>query len=181
MLKITELTHLLLKEIVQEGDYCVDATCGNGHDTLFLAKLVGTTGHVDSYDIQDLAIDNAKTLTQDFTNISFVNTSHENIKIKNCKVVLFNLGYLPHGDKKIHTTKESTIKALDNLLDQIADNPLLNIMVVIYPGHDEGLKESMAIDEWSASLDSATYLVMKYQPTNQHRAPYLVTINKKTH
>ena len=36
----------------KEGDYAVDATLGNGHDTCFLAKIVGDNGKVFGFDIQ---------------------------------------------------------------------------------------------------------------------------------
>ncbi len=39
-------------QVVQAGDTVVDATAGNGHDTLFLAKLVGPSGAVYAIDVQ---------------------------------------------------------------------------------------------------------------------------------
>jgi len=50
------LSHLLMRNFVQEGDRTVDATCGNGHDTLLLATLVSDSGHVWGFDIQQQAI-----------------------------------------------------------------------------------------------------------------------------
>ena len=38
MQKITEIAHQLLKERLKEGNIVVDATCGNGFDTVFLAR-----------------------------------------------------------------------------------------------------------------------------------------------
>ena len=44
------LTHL------KEGDVAVDFTMGNGHDTEFLSKTVGESGHVFAFDIQEMAL-----------------------------------------------------------------------------------------------------------------------------
>ncbi|MBC7032591.1 SAM-dependent methyltransferase, partial [Salmonella enterica subsp. enterica serovar Enteritidis] len=46
-----------MNQVVNPGDHVIDATVGNGHDTVYLAKLVGTTGHVDGFDIQSAAIE----------------------------------------------------------------------------------------------------------------------------
>lgn len=43
-----------------EGDIVIDATMGNGHDTQFLAELVGENGHVYAFDIQESAVANTK-------------------------------------------------------------------------------------------------------------------------
>ena len=68
MLKTTELTHLLISHIIKEGSRVVDATAGNGHDTFFLSNLVGETGKVFSYDIQEVAINNTKLLNKNTNN-----------------------------------------------------------------------------------------------------------------
>lgn len=46
-----QYSHQLLTEIVQPGDVVIDATMGNGHDTLFLSELVQSTGRVFSFDV----------------------------------------------------------------------------------------------------------------------------------
>lgn len=54
----------LAEAIIQDGDAVVDATCGNGHDTKFLAGLAGAEGKVYSFDIQAEAIENARHAVQ---------------------------------------------------------------------------------------------------------------------
>ena len=44
--RILPYARILLEKAVSPGDIAIDATAGNGHDTLFLAKLVGENGHV---------------------------------------------------------------------------------------------------------------------------------------
>ena len=53
---ILEFSHRLLKTAAQEGDTVIDATVGNGHDTIILAHLVGDQGKVFGFDIQEQAI-----------------------------------------------------------------------------------------------------------------------------
>lgn len=56
------IIHRIIEEKVQPGDICIDATAGRGNDTLFLAKLVGETGHVTAFDIQQDAVDSTRAL-----------------------------------------------------------------------------------------------------------------------
>ena len=179
MLKTTELTHLLISHVLKEGCVAVDATCGNGFDTLFLSKLVGDTGQVYAYDIQESAITNSKNLTKDSNNITFHLKSHEFIEESNIDVVLFNLGFLPNGDKSITTLKDSTLTSIKNLVSRFDENPNMHIFIVCYPGHNEGFLESEALLTYTKTLDSKKFLVTTYIPTNQKNAPFLITINKK--
>ena len=56
--KLTEMIHEILRPIIKPGDLVVDATLGNGFDTLFLAKAVGPQGKVIGFYIQECAIEN---------------------------------------------------------------------------------------------------------------------------
>ena len=178
MLKTTELTHLLISYVIKEGSRVVDATAGNGHDTLFLSKLVGPNGKVYAYDIQEQAIINSKDLTKNQTNIEFFLKSHEFIDQNNLDLVLFNLGFLPNGDKTITTLCSTTINSLKNLIANYNLNPNMYIFIVVYPGHNEGKIESDELLKFTKNLPS-NLLVTTYIPHNQNNAPYLITINKK--
>ncbi len=61
-LSVTEIVHDLVRPHVRPGDTALDATAGNGHDTLFLAQCVGPTGRVFAWDIQPLAIERTAAL-----------------------------------------------------------------------------------------------------------------------
>lgn len=50
----------MLRQVVQPGDTVVDATLGNGHDTLMLCELVGETGRVIGFDIQPDAVERTR-------------------------------------------------------------------------------------------------------------------------
>src|SRR5690625_6363206 len=122
MLKsILNYAHYLIQQSVTKGETVIDATCGNGNDTLFLSRLVGDEGHVLAFDIQDKAIDNTKErLSEELRhNVTVIQDSHENMPkyidqklTGNIGGAIFNLGYLSKGDKKISTKSESNITAL---------------------------------------------------------------------
>lgn len=179
MLKTTELTHLLIKQHLHNGDICIDATCGMGNDTLFLRSIVGNEGIVHAYDIQLDAINETKALLKNFNNIIYHHASHETIDILDAKVILFNLGYLPNHDKTIKTNKDSTLNAIKNILNIYINHPEMILFINCYPGHKEGLEESITLIEYCRSLDSKKYLTTIYQPINQNNAPFLITVKQK--
>ena len=45
----------VLSRAIQPGDRVIDATMGNGHDTLYLCEAVGPEGHVYAFDVQPQA------------------------------------------------------------------------------------------------------------------------------
>lgn len=173
----------LLKDHITKGDTVVDATCGNGNDTLFLADLVGTEGKVYGFDIQKQAVEQTrKKLMQSnlFIQAECIQDGHENIAqwVKEpVNAAMFNLGYLPGSDKGMTTKPETTIKAIQSLLSLLTLNGL--ITVVVYTGHDQGY-ESFQLDKYLEKLPQKQYSVMKYQFINQvHYPPYLIAIEKK--
>ena len=58
--QITEYCHRFLQDYIHEGDHCIDATCGKGHDTEFLCRLAGKTGRVYGFDIQMEAVEQTR-------------------------------------------------------------------------------------------------------------------------
>lgn len=179
-------SHTLLQEIIHENDIVVDATMGNGNDTVFLANLVGENGHVYAFDIQEKAIENTKiTLNEQdlLQRTSLLNQGHETIDYvipQNVpiKAAIFNLGYLPKSDKKVITKSETTIQALTQLLPLLA--PKGRIILVVYFGHDGGREELEAVQNFCLSLPQKEYNVLAYQFINQkNNPPILYCIEKK--
>jgi len=68
----------------------VDATCGNGNDTAFLASLVGENGRVFGFDIQDKAIANTTKKLTDLNlidRVTLIKDGHQNMdKYIDCPV-----------------------------------------------------------------------------------------------
>src|ERR1700728_1018649 len=136
-----ELAHRYWQEMVGPHDLVIDATCGNGYDTLFLASLKPKMLY--AIDIQSQAIqETSKRLYKDFSpeemnNIKVLQMSHETfpaeIQPHSIKLIVYNLGYLPKGNKTQTTLAETTVRSLQSALSLICDNGIIS--VTCYPGH----------------------------------------------
>ena len=155
-------------------------TVGNGNDTLFLCNKLNK-GHVFGFDIQDIAINNTKKLLEEnnINNYTLFNTSHENINevlnqyINKISLILFNLGYLPNGDKIITTNHKSTLNALKNSFKMLNNKGI--ILIVVYP-HKEGKIEEKEIIYY---LNQNNIKYNTYHNTDNINAPYLIEIKKE--
>ena len=179
-------SHQLLKECVKNGDTVVDATMGNGHDTLFLAELVGASGKVHAFDIQEQAFNTTRqrlTEAKLLDRVSLHLTGHEHVLAylqpdERIQAAIFNLGYLPNSDKNCITLPATTKQALDSLLTQLSAKG--RIIVVSYYGHVGGKEELQVVDTYCQSLPQESYNVLKYQFINQkNQPPILFCIEKK--
>ncbi|MFD1413437.1 class I SAM-dependent methyltransferase [Oceanobacillus jeddahense] len=176
--------HKLLKESLIEGDIAIDATCGNGYDTLFLSQAVGPSGKVYGFDIQEQAIQktNEKLQENDCQNVLLIQDSHERlhnyIEENIFGGAIFNLGYLPKSDKSIVTKAPSTLAAIEAILEKLKSNGL--VILVIYYGHPGGEEEKEAVLSYTSQLDQKVYQVLQYKFINQqNQAPFLIAIEKK--
>ncbi|MEM9398571.1 MAG: class I SAM-dependent methyltransferase [Verrucomicrobiota bacterium] len=180
---LTEIAQEKVKQHLLTGSIAIDATAGNGHDTLFLAKQVSGQGHVYAFDIQQQAIDNTSLLLQrhKLSHVTLIKTNHADMKEHlapkhrtNVRGVMFNLGYLPSGDKSLITAAESTLPALDTSLQLLHPEGMLSIM--IYPDHPGGKEEKAAVFEWTRHLDKKNYRWEHLKPSSE-RGPHLVLIS----
>jgi tRNA G37 N-methylase Trm5 len=186
-LPLTELTHQLLQKHVQEGDCVLDATAGNGHDSLFLLDLVKTKGRIFSFDIQQAALDATRKLTQrhpDADRIECIHASHVFMErhipeefIGAISAVVFNLGYLPGSDKSIITRTSSTLEALDAACRVICTGGVIAVMA--YPGHAGGDQEAAAVKQWCEEREYPQFQITLYlnRPENP-AAPMLFFLRK---
>jgi len=176
----TELAHLLLSDLIRKGDTVVDATCGNGHDTLFLAALVGEEGRVIAYDIQEAAIRETRALATHAKfgeRVSLHHKSHawmsEDLEVESVRAVVFNLGYLPGEDHVVTTEVDGTLKALEAAARAI--EPEGGLSVVCYPGHEAGAVEAEAVEQWFSELPNKGWRVAKYAMLGTRKpAPFLL-------
>lgn len=188
MLKgIIDYSHELLKTSITEGEVAIDATCGNGNDTLVLSQIVGDSGHVYAFDIQEQAIQNSKQLLAEHerNNVTLIHGNHAELeqyvpeKLKG-KVggAIFNLGYLPRSDKTIITKGETTIAAIESILSYLKKNGV--IVIVIYHGHEGGQTEKEQVLAYAKNLDQKKHNVLMYRFINQkNNPPFIVAIQKK--
>ena len=165
----------MINEHVKEGDIVLDCTVGNGNDTISLAKLVGQTGKVYGFDIQKKAIDiTLKQLTCENINnrVILIEDGHENIDLyiqEKLDFIIYNLGYLPKGDKRIKTNKDTTLISLKKSLNLLNNNGI--ILITCYIGHDGGLDEKKLVEQLLSNLDQKIYNVIKYEFINQKNFP----------
>lgn len=165
----------MMNENVKEGDIVLDCTVGNGNDTLSLARLVGQTGKVYGFDIQKRAIDiTLEQLTCENINnrVELIEDGHENIDFyikEKLNFIVYNLGYLPKGDKTIKTNKNTTLISLKKSLDLLNNNGI--ILITCYIGHEGGLDEKNVVEEFLATLDQKIFNVIKFEFINQKNFP----------
>jgi len=169
-LRATELAHELVAERLVAGDAAVDATAGNGHDTLFLAGQVGPGGRVIAFDIQDVAISSTRGRLEEegvLDRVTLIHDSHENCVrclgehgVGRLKAVMFNLGYLPGGDRSLVTRPEITVSALQSLLGIVVPGGVITL--ILYIGHPGGSKEAEAVLRFVQSLDPGRFEAVHY-------------------
>lgn len=177
------LSHLFLHSFLHEGHTAVDATCGNGHDTLLLARLVGVTGHVWGFDIQEQAITGTGNRLAEAglsSRTTLLQTGHEELAqhvTGSAQVVLFNLGYRPGGDRSIITRPDTTAIALAQSQALLAAGGI--VLVTVYPGHNGGNEEQTAVENWVAKLEPRAFHSWRMGQTNVSlEAPYLIFVQK---
>lgn len=177
------ISHEIIRKVVKQGDTVVDATMGNGNDTLLLARLVGSKGKVYSFDIQDAALTNTrKKLRESGTEgfVELIKDGHQNIDKyvpKGIRAVMFNLGYLPKGDHSIGTKADTTIEALQKSMELLMYGGI--IMMVIYYGGDSGFDEKEAVQEYIKTIDCRKYSVLVSDFVNQINCPPIAVCIEK--
>lgn len=182
-----DLSHSFWKPLLSPGDHVIDATLGNGHDTLFLAKiLLGfSEGELYGFDIQGKAVEKTRGLIlsqcgeDSIERIHLFHESHDKMDRyvkKPVKLIVYNLGYLPGGDKTITTEVESTLSSVAMGLNMLAPAGVLSI--TCYPGHSEGEREERALLDYFTSADPASCSVSHFRLLNRKRAPSLILVQK---
>ncbi len=173
---LLEQAHAILKDLINPEDIIVDATMGNGHDTLFLA---GIAKEVYAFDIQEDALKSTHEKVKDIPSVHLILDSHEHIfnYVEDIRGVIFNLGYLPGGDLSITTLSDTTIMTLNLVLSKLKKNGF--VQIVCYPGHPEGEMEHHAIQTWLKTLPKDTYQITSTQFYHQdNKPPYMIMIYK---
>lgn len=176
-------SHQYIKMFVQNGDTVVDATCGNGNDTVLLANLVGNAGKVYSFDIQDVAILSTQKKIEESNlqdRVSLIKDGHHNMASYidgDISAVMFNLGYLPSGDHSLGTSADTTIKAIEKAMELLKVGGVITI--VVYYGGDSGFDEKDKVIEFVRGINQKRFIVMMTDFINQSNCPpILVCIEK---
>ena len=167
--------HNILRHHVKTGDTVLDGTAGNGNDTLLLAQLVGETGCVYAFDIQDISLQNTAERLQRHQvahRAKLILAGHERAAEfvpPTLTAAVFNFGYLPHGDPHIVTQTHTSIAAIQAALSLLRPRGLL--LAVLYHGHAQGKPETAAIVSFAQNLPPEQYRVAQYEFINQENCP----------
>lgn len=183
MLDLLELQKYFILKHLREGGIAVDFTMGNGHDTEFLCRTVGSAGRVYAFDIQQAAVDSAD------ANLSasgcprvytLIHDSHHRVREyvhEKINAGMFNLGYLPGGDKRITTLRETTMPAVEAAVSLLADDGILS--VAVYPGHAEGAAEGAMLEQYLSTLPRQQLCATEIRILNSPTSPYFIIIERK--
>lgn|GEM_PF-21631 len=173
-------SHLLT---LQEAPVIVDATCGNGHDSLALVQMSPHLERLYCLDIQPQALEKTFSLLSSHVcektmeKIYLLQTSHETLPQDTYHLVVYNLGYLPGSDKRITTSTSSTLASLKGALSLLRAGGLISI--TCYPGHREGALEQEALLAYTTTLSPQEFLVCHHTLPNRNHAPSLLLLFKK--
>lgn len=186
-LSLVQQAHRAVEAVLKPGDITIDATVGNGHDTLFLATQVGATGKVYGFDIQQEALDSAYQRLQQAgqtAQVSLYHAGHEVMAMVlpesvagKVKAVMFNLGYLPGGDKQRTTDTSTTLAALQASLELLAPGGMISLLA--YTGHPGGREEAEQVKARVAALPRDLFTAFIQVPTSkQDNAPEWIVIRR---
>ena len=186
---LTEQAHVIIRQVVRSGDVAIDATAGNGHDTKFLAELVGEMGLVFAVDVQQEALQQTAALLGESASarVHLVQRDHAELKafIPNehhgrIAAVMFNLGYLPGGNRSLATQTDSTLKAIRSALEILQPGGILT--VIAYSGHTGGADEAIAVESLMRDLSPTDYETTSHSAASESAsAPCLFVVTKKGH
>lgn len=183
-----DFAHFIWKQQLNPGDVVVDATCGNGHDTLWLAThvLTSVSGRVYAYDIQAQAMEKtSQLLTQELPSemrprVILEQRSHEifpeELTALKPKLFVYNLGYLPGSDKSTTTQEQTTQQSLTRACELVAPGGLIS--VTCYSGHPEGTQEVAMLTSWCGQLSPKQWSCSWMHWVNRRVAPSLLLIQK---
>jgi SAM-dependent methyltransferase len=189
-LSVLSQAQRIVAERTVAGDIAIDATAGNGVDTLFLARTVGPGGHVYAFDVQQEALAQTRARLDDagaqapLAPVTLIHAGHESLRERidrehhgRISAVMFNLGYLPGGPPGVITKPHTTLPAMEAALDALRAGGV--ITAVVYPGHDGGREEADEVEKWAAGVSSAAAQTVVYRFPQKPAAPYLIALSKR--
>lgn len=174
---ISKISHYIIDQFLENKNIAIDATLGNGHDTDFLSKKFTK---VYSFEIQEEACRNYSERKN--KNVIVINNSHHLLKRyiteESVDCIMYNLGFLPGGNKEITTMSETSLSSIIEGLKLLNHGGLMTIC--LYRGHDEGKEEGNVIIPYLKELPKSKFGVMYHEFLNRSDdAPILIVIERK--
>ena len=184
--RLTEIAHREIAAGLSGGGIAIDATAGNGHDTLYLAERVGPEGQVFALDVQESALEATRARLEQAgieQRVILMQSCHSQLEsvlnaggVRAVNAIMFNLGYLPGGDKSLTTQPGTSVAALRGAVSLLAAGGVITI--VAYSGHPGGRLEADAIELAAANLEGDTFQVSRHSLPDQSSAPELTVIRR---
>ena len=182
---LTARAHAWLRPVLAPGATALDATCGNGHDTMFLARAVAPGGSVHAFDLQDVAIersrrrlDGAATGAQ----LHWYHQDHAGLAAEltgvRLNAAMFNLGWLPRSDSDLITTPGSTTAALTAAVALL--RPGGRVTIICYRGHAGGASETAAVQAWLERTQACVLAREPDEPADPAPLLYVLTKERET-
>lgn len=172
---ISEISHFIIKSYSREFNIAVDGTMGNGHDTDFLAI---NFNRVYAFEIQEAPVDVYR--NKNVENVTVIHDSHDKLQDyidEKVDCIVYNLGFLPGGDKSVTTSTKGTIESVNQGLKLLKPGGIM--CVSAYAGHEEGKLEYDALIEFTSKLKKNKFGVMHHEFLNRDKAsPKLIVIEK---
>lgn len=178
-----QMAHNFILDRLKTATLVIDATAGNGKDTLFLAKNSPPTTTIIAFDVQPQAIENTELLLKQHGyshKVQLIVDSHDNLANYNNQpidIAMFNLGYLPGGDHTLSTCPDTTIQAISQTLQLLTVGGL--ITVATYPGYEHGEREYQAVHQYLTGLKQQTFTVACWTMVNQTNSPPILYVIEK--
>lgn len=174
--QVTDWCQEVICSQVPDGGIYVDATMGNGKDTLMLCRMAGKTGKVYAFDVQETALQRTEELlkSQGVSECAeLILDGHEHmdkyIGEESADVVCFNFGYLPGGDHRIATHADTSVKAIGKGLKILKKGGMMSLC--IYSGGDTGFEEKEKILAYLKEVPAGEYTVIVNQYYNRRNNP----------
>lgn len=177
-----DIVYNFLNKFKDKKIVAVDMTVGNGNDICNICSIVGKDSEIYGFDISKDAINTSteKLKIYDYMKLNLILDGHENIKSyinDKLDLVVYNLGYLPKGNKNITTDYKTVIKSLNKVFEILNKNGL--IIITFYPGHESGKLESIEIEKYLEKKDQKKYRILKLDFINQvNNPPYVIVIER---
>ena len=165
----------------------LDATLGQGKDSLYLAqtttlqnrKLFAVDIQQESLEVSQLAFEK-ELPSAALEKIHLIQSCHSDLDFASMSplvLIVYNLGYLPGGDKSITTQTATTLKSIELALTAVVRSGMITI--TCYPGHAEGKTELIKLHDFLWNLPKKNWSVAHIQFAQENSsAPTLWIIQR---
>lgn len=180
MKSMVAISHDFLKPALHKQARAIDATLGQGQDTLFFLKA--RAARIAAFEVQaDVA---ARTMERiGSSKVQVYLTGHEHMQeslpsdwVENTDAILFNFGYCPHENPQIQTRPKTSLEAVQQALTMLKVKG--RMALVFYP-HEDWEEESALIEDFLMTLDPHVFAIQKVIQLNAKKAPFVVCLEKK--